>query len=158
MKKYLSIVIGVLAIMIIIFAVSQLIPHHPKLPSTGDIPVSQWKYAGYQNPKSTILSAAAALRKDNGQVFVDSLTPELRRYFEFGWQPAMQKNNKTLAQLVSAHAPHVAADATIRIVKEHVLNDKWAYASVKISAGGKQQTFAVVLRKVDGEWKVDDFE
>jgi hypothetical protein len=28
----------------------------------------------------------------------------------------------------------------------------------QITAGGKSQTLTVVLRKIDGEWKVDDFE
>ena len=157
MRKYSTTIIGVLAIIVIVVAAFRLMPHRPTLQSSVDIPVSQWKYSGYQNPKSAILSMAAAIHKDDGQVLVDSLTPELRKGWEFNAQPAMQKNNKTLAQLISAHAPQ-AADATIHIVKQQVLSDRWARVIVKVSAGGKQQTLTVVLRKIDGEWKVDDFQ
>jgi hypothetical protein len=158
MKKYSTTIIGVLLIVIIVVAVFTLMPHHPKLHSTGGIAVSQWKYSGYQDPKSAILSAAAAFRKNDGQVLVDALTPELRKEWEFNAQPAMQKNNKTLAQLIAARAPGAAADATIHIVKQQVLNDRWTLVVVKITAGDKSQTLTVVLRKIDGEWKVDDFE
>jgi hypothetical protein len=89
---------------------------------------------------------------------VDSLTPEERKFWEFSVQGAMQKNHKTLAQLISADAPRVTADASMHIIKQHVLNDKWAYILVKVTEGDKHRTLTVVLRKIDGEWKMDEFE
>ena len=157
MNKYLASIIALLAVVVIGGAAFMLIPRHPK-PHASGIPPSQWKLSGYENPKSTILSAAAAIRNDDGQAFVDALTPEFRKYFEFCMQPAMQKDNKTLAQLISARAPHVAPDATIHIIKQKVLSDRWAQAVVKISAGGKSQTLSVALRNIDGQWKVDSLQ
>lgn len=158
MRKYSTTIIGVLAIIVIAVVVYKMMPHRLPNHSANNIPVSECKYLGYQTPKSAIVSAAAAYRKDNGQAFVDSLSPEERKYFEFVWQRAMQKSNKTLAQLVFTRLPRVTADATIDIGKQKVLTDRWAVMTVKISAGGKHETFTVVLKKIDGEWKVDSIE
>ena len=159
MQKHATTIIGVLAIVVIAVAVYRLVPHRPAVRhSANEIPASQWKDRGEKDPKSAIISASAAVRKGDAQTLVDFFTPELRKSWEFGAQDAMQKQNKTLAQLLSTHFPKTPGDAEIQIVKLQPLGDKWARAIIKVSAGGKPQTLTVVLRKIDGAWKIDDFQ
>lgn len=158
MTNQKKIAIAVVAV-IVIAAVAIFVIRRPVPLSRKEFSTSQWRFCGYHDPKSSILSASAALRDHDGQTLVDSMTPDLRIQLEFRAQTAMQKQNKTLAQLLSGYV-HGSLNRNIEIhfVKQQIVDDTWALVVIKVIVEGKANTLSLTMRKINGEWKVDDID
>jgi hypothetical protein len=151
--------LGLMGALILVVAAATIfvVRHGSGAPARNTFSKTEWKFHGYQDPKSTVLSVSAVALEGDGQAVIKSITPELRKRLEFDLGPTMREQGRTLAQLLASYAPRIFGQNTgIRFVEQKFLGDDRAL--IKVHFDGGLGDHSLVLKKMNQEWKLDDFQ
>jgi hypothetical protein len=149
-KLTIGIVSAVLAVCVIAAAV--LIFFHHRV----DFPKSSWASAGHADAPSALAALLDAASRGDGQKILDDITHGLQEKFQNDNGAQMQKMGVSMADLISQVGGQMTAGITgFHIVSQRVISDD--RINLRVQLQGKQGESTFKMKKIGGEWKLDDF-
>ena len=120
-----------------------------------EFPKAAWAFAGYDNPKSAIITFLWAMREGDGKTVVASVSPTLLQKVQKEREQQMRIQGKSLADIYSQKGPKEMASVTgIRVLSQNAVSD--AEIVVEILSLGEEKQRTLTVKRIAGEWKIDD--
>lgn len=134
-------------------AITFLVIHLVK--SSKDFPKASWTFSGYGKPQAALISFLWAVRQADGGKIVGSISPRLKQQFEQRYKKQMDARGKSLSEVMAVNAPRRFGKNTgIRIVEKKTVSADLVI--LRVFASGEEREHTFKMKKIGGEWKVDD--
>jgi RNA polymerase sigma factor (sigma-70 family) len=119
-------------------------------------PSTSWTDAGYGNPESTLKTLLWAVNRGDGKTILACMSPDCQDEFrELG---AQQKPPMTPAHFVVAvWSKNVRALKEFRVAESDFISKDEALLNLSVKSSGESGNEWILLRRISGEWKCDDF-
>lgn len=120
-------------------------------------PRSAWVYAGYDDPKSTVMTSLWAVSQGDGEKIMACLTPESRQKTEQDFAGAAQSEGKSISEILAEKsASDFSRNNGFRLLNVTTISNGMVAVHL-IVPGDFRVEYAFLLKKVGQEWKVEDF-
>jgi hypothetical protein len=149
-KLTIGIVSAVLAVCAIT-AIFFIFFHH-----RADFPKSSWASAGHADAPSALATLFDAASHNDGAKVLAAISPDLQQKFQKDFGPQMQQQGASMADVMSQVSGQMMAGITgFHIVSQRVVSDD--RINLRVQLQGKQGVSTFKMKKIGGEWKLDDF-
>jgi hypothetical protein len=151
-KKSIIGIISAVLVACVITAVVLIFCHHRV-----DFPKSSWASVGHADAPSALATVLDAASRGDGQKILDSISPALQQKFQKDFGAQMQQQGVSMADLISQVGAQFTAGITgFHIVSQRVVSDDRITLRVQLQ-GRPQGVSTFKMKKIGGEWKLDDF-
>lgn len=143
-------IIGITALIILTGAVTGC--HRQR----ADFPKSSWADAGRADPPSSLATVLLDASQANGEKILADLSPEMQQKFQRQFGKQIKAQGITLADLMAQMGSHWASG----VGGFHIISQQATAADrvvLRIQPQGKNGQETFVMKKTDGEWKLDDY-
>lgn len=149
-KLTIGIVSAVLAACVITAVV--LIFFHHRV----DFPKSSWASAGNADAPSALATLFDAASLNDGAKVLAAISPDLQQKFQKDFGAQMQQQGVSMEDLLSQVAGQMMTGITgFHVVSQKVVSDD--RINLRVQLQGKQGVSTFRMKKIGGEWKLDDF-
>ena len=120
------------------------------------LPRSAWNNAGYKDPVSTIKTMAWAANNKDATTLYASLSPDCQEWLKQMVEKRMPgaPPEQFLSQMWSKQ---LNGRSGIRVVKTEPMPGDKLLMDIALEGGKQEGDHWIGMRKVEGEWKFDDF-
>jgi RNA polymerase sigma factor (sigma-70 family) len=155
-KMKTALVVGAAVILTAGTATTLVVTHQNKLKTQTEFPGSAWKFAGYADPASALVTAFWAGKQGNGKIIVASLTPELQQQLQQRFGPELTKRGMSLEDFFTQSSKKRVSKITgFRVLGQTVVAPD--EVDLRVFAQGKESEETFKLKKIGNEWKMDRF-
>lgn len=122
-----------------------------------NFPASAWAFDGYGNPTSSVKTLMWAISRNDARTIYTSVSPACQAELQqvaAGFKPPMSVEQFLLKDW-TGKVRHVSG---FRIFKSEVLSDNEVWLNLSVTIQGESGDTWVALKKIDGQWKFDDFD
>ena len=141
------------AVIAICAAVTFVFVHHHQ---QVDFPKSSWASAGHADPPSTLATTLWDASKGDGEKLLVDLSPDMQDKLQQQFGKQMEKQGISLAQFLSQMGSRWAKGVNgFHIVSQEAISGDQMILHVQFQ--GKKAEEKLKMKKIGGEWKLDDF-
>jgi hypothetical protein len=150
-KKVTIGIVGAVLVACVITAVVLIFFHH-----RADFPKSSWASAGHADAPSALATVFDAASRGDGAKVLASISPDLQQKFQKDFGAQMQQQGVSMADLLSQVAGQMMSGISgFHIVSQRIISDD--RINLRVQLQGKQGVSTFKMKKIGGEWKLDDF-
>lgn len=123
------------------------------------VPGASWTNAGYVEPKSTLTTFLWAVSQSDGEAILNSFTPDGQQHWKENFAQQMQREGKSLDQILSQEAGKhfgMVLRSGFTIGGQTTLSDGQVLVHLRVPGDPKGRAWW--FKKINGEWKIDNFE
>ena len=153
-KAKTAIVVGV-GVLLAAGTTTVVIQHQRHLATRNDVPRAAWVFSGYGDSKSSVMSFLWAIRQADGEQILAACSPGLQQTFQKHFEKQMQASGKSLGEFLSQDTPpRFKSTMGVRILEQKPASED--RITLRVLALGEQKEHQITVRKIGGEWKVDE--
>ena len=120
-------------------------------------PRSSWVFAGYDDPKSTVMTSLWAVREGDSEKIMDCLAPEAQKKVEQELAVKEQAEGKSMSQLlVQQSAEKFSHNTGFRVLNTTTISNDVVAVHLIVPEDFRVE-YAFLLKKIGSEWKIEDF-
>jgi len=149
-----KITIGIISAVVIIgiTATLLLLHHHQRV----DFPKSSWASAGHADPPSTLATTFLDASNGDGEKLLVDLSPDMQDKLQQQFGKQMEKQGISLAQFLSQMGSQWAKGVNgFHVISQEIVSDNQITLHVQFQ--GKKSPEIIKMKKIGGEWKLDEF-
>jgi RNA polymerase sigma factor (sigma-70 family) len=126
-------------------------------PTGKTISASAWTDAGYDDPASTVQTVWWAISRNDAKSIFASMSPECQAELE---QLVAESNPPVNRErfLLQKWAEKFRPISEFRVLDSHAFGDAEVLLNLSVQSRGKTEKIWFGLKRVEGQWKMDDFD
>jgi hypothetical protein len=126
-------------------------------PTGKTISASAWTDAGYDDPASTVQTVWWAISRNDAKSIFASMSPECQAELE---QLVAESNPPVNRErfLLQKWAGKFRPISEFRVLDSHAFGDAEVLLNLSVQSRGKTEKIWFGLKRVEGQWKMDDFD
>ena len=126
-------------------------------PTGKTISASAWTDAGYDDPASTVQTVWWAISRNDAKSIFASMSPECQAELE---QLVAESNPPVNRErfLLQKWAEKFRPVSAFRVLDSHAFGDAEVLLNLSVQSRGKTEKIWFGLKRVEGQWKMDDFD
>jgi hypothetical protein len=149
-----ALVVGAAVILTAGTATTLMVKHQNKTKAQMEFPESSWKFAGYADPASALVTTFWAGKQGDGKVILRSLTPELQQQLQQRFEPELKKRGMSLEDFFTQSSKQRVRKITgFRVLGQTAITEN--EVDLHVYAQGKETEETFKLKKIGNAWKMD---